>query len=154
MFAALQIVIAPLLAAAEARFTAVTTLMLRRALLLIAAALFGIGALMFLSVGLFFALTPGLGPGGAALLLALVWALLAGICVLLARTRPRVVAAPAPGIAATRPAPVIAPAALGASPVAQPPPLTAVGRLRARIGRAAPLFAIGALVAGIIAGRR
>lgn len=184
MFTALQALIAPLLApvlaAIEARFTLAATLVIRRAVFLFAAALFGVGTLLFLSVGIFFALLPAIGPAGAALIMALIWAILTGLCVLFARARPRVRAAavpPAAPIAAPYPAAAPPPypaqppyptqppyppssgapptgAIPAASRVASGVPGSRFGRLRTRINRAAPLLAIGALVAGIIAGRR
>lgn len=162
MIAAVQALVAPLIAAAEARFTLAATLMIRRAVFLIAAALFGIGALVFLSVAAFFALVPGIGPGGAALVLALIWALLAGFCAFMARLRPRpVVVAPrvtAPAPPPPPPPPPVYPhAAAGAppvAPVAPAGPASRLARLRTRVSRAAPLLALGALVAGIVAGRR
>lgn len=178
MFAALQALIAPLLApvlaAIEARFTLAATLVIRRAVFLFAAALFGVGTLLFLSVGIFFALLPAIGPAGAALIMALIWAILTGLCVLFARARPRVPPAavpPAPPITAPYPAaapppyptqppypPSSAVPPTGVPPTASPVtpgvPASRIARLRTRINRAAPLLAIGALAAGIIAGRR
>ena len=144
MLAAIQVLIAPLLAAVEARAALAARLALRRAILLIAATLFAVGALLFLSVGIVFALIPAVGPAWAAVIMALIWALLAGLCVLFARMRPRVIAPP----------PLAIPPTVAPPPVAPVAPAARQGSLRARITRAAPLLAIGALVAGIIAARR
>ncbi len=182
MFPALQALLAPVLApvlsAIEARFTLAATLVIRRAVFLIAATLFGVGTLLFLSVGIFFSLLPAIGAAGAAFIMALIWAILTGLCVLFARARPRVppaVAPVAPPITAPYPAaappppphpahppysaqppypPSSAAPPTGARPVAPGAPASRIGRLRRRINRAAPLLAIGALAAGIIAGRR
>jgi hypothetical protein len=168
----LHALIAPLLATVEARLTVAATLAVRRAVLTLAATLFGVGALLFLSVGVFFGLLPGVGPAGAALVLALIWALLGGLCYVLSLVRPRRVRAP---LGAARPvAPPVAPAvarptaptpAAGAYPRAHPaagplvdpvavaavPPRADLG---AQLRRAAPFFAAAALLAGIFAGRR
>jgi hypothetical protein len=152
VLAAIQVLVAPLIAAVEARAALAARLALRRAILLIAATLFGVGALLFLSVGIVFALVPAVGPAGAALIMALIWVMLAGFCMLFARLRPRSTVArvpvAAPPVVAPAP-PVVAPA-----PAVGPPSASRFGSLRARISRTAPLLALGALVAGIIAGRR
>jgi O-antigen/teichoic acid export membrane protein len=148
VIAGLQALIAPLVAIVEARLTLAATMAIRRAVLVIAATLFGVGALLFLSLGVFFGLMPGLGPAGAALILALIWALLAGLCYVLSLLRPR-------RVAATRipTSPAVAPrAAPAAAPVPVPPP-PLVG-LAAQVSRAAPILALAALLAGIVAGRR
>jgi hypothetical protein len=151
----LQALVAPLLATVEARLTLAATAAIRRAVLMIAATLFGVGALMFLSLGVFFGLMPGLGAAGAALILALIWALLAGLCYVLSLIRPRRVIAPV--AMPTAVAPPVAPAA-GAMPGAVPGAVPGTVPLRpglaAQVSRAAPLLAIAALLAGIVAGRR
>lgn len=139
MFATIQALIAPLAAVAGAHAAALTARAVRFAVLAIAATLFGIGALFFLSVGIVFALTPVVGAAWAMLIMAVIWALLAAACILAAsrlRSRPRVapVAPPAP------------PPSAG-----QVPPRPRPGR---QISGSAPLIALGALIAGILAGRR
>jgi hypothetical protein len=147
----LRLLAGPLLAAVEARVALAAALAVRRAALLIAATLFGVGALLFLSIGVFFGLMPGVGPAGAALILALIWALTAGLCYVLSLLRPRRLSAAAtlPPVAPMAAPPPPAPPA--ARVAGAPPPHPAFG---GRISRAAPLLAIAALVAGIIAGRR
>ena len=147
MIAGLQALVAPLIATVEARLTLAAAAAVRRAVLTIAATLFGVGALLFLSIGVFFGLMPGLGPAGAALILALIWALLAGLCYVLSLIRPRRVA-----VAAIPP-----PVAVAAPAAAVPPPVTPVpprAGIAAQISRVAPVLALGALLAGIVAGRR
>jgi hypothetical protein len=151
--AGLQAVLAPLLATVEARLTLAASMAIRRAVLAIAATLFGVGALMFLSLGVFFGLMPGLGAAGAALILALIWALLAGLCYVLTLVRPRRVAAPVAAPVAARLPPVAAPPPVDPAAPVGVPPAPRAGRAAA-ISRAAPLLAIAALAAGIVAGRR
>lgn len=170
MLAAVQALIAPLLATVQARIALTASLLIRRAAFVFAAALFGVGALMFLSVGTVFALAPRLGTGGALLLMAGIWAVLAVACLAVSRPRPAAVAAAAAPAVPPPPGPAAAPWPAGV-PAGYPPapshgvqgvspaPATTkatsrTARLRARVSRAAPLLAIGALVAGIIAGRR
>jgi hypothetical protein len=142
----LQALVVPLLASVEARLKLAATLAVRRAALVIAATLFGVGALLFLSVGVFFALLPGVGAAGAALILALIWALLAALCFALSLVRPRSARAAAlPPPAVTTRAPPVAPDATPARP--RP-------GMAEQVNRAAPLLAIAALAAGLIAGRR
>jgi hypothetical protein len=157
VIAGLQAVVAPLVAMVEARLTLAASMAIRRAVLTIAATLFGVGALMFLSLGVFFGLMPGIGAAGAALILALIWALLAGLCYVLSLLRPRRVAAPVippavgPRVAAgAMAAPPVDPA-IGAAAV---PPAAPRTRFAAQVGRAAPILAVAALLAGIVAGRR
>jgi hypothetical protein len=172
----LQALIAPLLAAVQARIMLTASLLIRRAVFIFAAALFGVGALMFLSVGIVFALSSSLGPGGATLVMAGIWAVIAVACLLISRPRPAAVAA-----ATAPPIPGVIPPATAAAPQppypyppypSQPPyppssavpptsaatapaaPASRLGRMRAGVTRAAPLLAIGALIAGIVAGRR
>jgi hypothetical protein len=148
VIAGFQALVMPIVAAVEARLALAASLAIRRAVLTIAAALFGVGALAFLSLGVFFGLMPGLGAAGAALILALIWALLAGLCYVLSLLRPRrvttaAIALPPPLVPPPPPAP-------GSSRVAPP----ASAQFAARVSRAAPLLALAALVAGIVAGRR
>jgi hypothetical protein len=141
----------PVLGAVEARLTLAAEAAIRRAVLLVAATLCGIGTLVFLSLSAFFALLPGVGPAGAALILALLWGLLAALCYVLSLARPRRAAAATlryPAVAVTPPGP---PPVRPVAAVGVPPPRS---RLAARISRTAPLLAIGALLAGIIAGRK
>ncbi len=152
MIAGLQGVVGPLIALIEARLTLAAKAVIRRAVLMIAATLFGIGALSFLSLGVFFALLPGVGAAGAALIMALIWALLAGLCFAVSLIRPRRVVTPVlPPRAAVRPVAPAPEAVPGAAPVMVPPPRPGFA---ARFSRAAPLLAIAALAAGIVAGRR
>ena len=149
MIGGLQALIAPFLAIVEARLTLAASMAIRRAVLTIAATLFGVGALLFLSVGVFFGLMPGVGPAGAALVLALIWALLAGLCYVLSLIRPRRVVAPL----VTPPAvvtPVATASDAGTAAAAGSPRRS----LAAQLGRTVPLIALAALVAGIVAGRR
>ncbi len=137
----------PMLAAVEARLTLAATAAIRRAVLMIAATLFGVGATLFLSVSVFFALLPGVGAAGAALILALILGLFAALLFVLAQLRPRrspAVTMPPPAVAAPTPVPP-------ATAVGVPPRRTSIA---AQISRTAPMLAIGALLAGIIAGRR
>lgn len=157
MIAGLQALIAPALATVEARLTLAATMAVRRAVLMIAATLFGVGALMFLSIGIFFGLMPGVGAAGAALILALIWALLAGLCYVLSLLRPRRVAPllPTPPVGprvapAATPVPPVDPG-VGAGAIPPVPPRTS---LAAQVGRAAPILAVAALLVGIVAGRR
>lgn len=139
--------IRPLASVVEARVQLAAAAAIRRAALMVAATLFGVGAILFLSISAFFALLPGVGAAGAALILALIWGLLAALLFVLAQLRPR---RPRAGMVA--PPAVAAPSVPPAAAVGVPPPPSA--SLATRISRAAPILAIGALLAGIIAGRR